>query len=283
MADNNTTNSAINGTINNIIQLPTIDTGIILNAIIILLIAYLLVRIITFAITSFSEKVGVNRITIKLFMPLLKFSIYGIALYHIFIGILNISFFQSFVFSGFLGAAIGFGLQDLVADLVGGMVIILEKPYQVGDKIYMGEYYGEVTDIGIRATKIFTPDANLVSAPNNMIFTRAVASASAGTAEMMVVIDLYIDSDSDTVLAMKILREAAMTSKYVFVSKKSPLTILLKDYPFYRRLQAKAYVNDLRYQFVFESDVTKRAWDEFSKQGIKAAKVNILDIGDKGK
>ena len=47
----------------------------------------------------------------------------------------------------------------------------------------------------------------------------------------------------------------------------------LVDFPFFRRLGAKAYVNDLRYEFEFESEVTRRTWNEFPKYGIKATKV----------
>lgn len=60
-------------------------------------------------------------------------------------------------------------MKDLFADIIGGIVITLEKPSQVGDKITMGEYYGEVVDIGLRATKFITPDDTLVSEPNYMV------------------------------------------------------------------------------------------------------------------
>ncbi len=261
----------------NSVALPIIDAWTIISSILVIVIAYLLIRVITFILVLISERSVQYRITVKMVLPLLKFSIYGITLYYILVYILKWESSQLILFGGLLGAGIGFGLKDLFADIIGGIVITLEKPYQVGDKIKMGDYYGEVIDIGIRATKLVTPDDNLVSAPNYLIFTQAVASANAGAAEMMVVIDLFVDSDSDAVLAMKILKESVATSKYVYISKKRPFTVLLKDYPFYRRLRAKAYVNDLRYEFEFESEVTRRAWDEFSKHGIKAPKVNILE------
>lgn len=262
----------VNETVNEIIRPPTIDTDTVLHAISIILFAYLLVRIISYTITIFSERLGIRRITVKMVIPLLKFLIYGFALYRILKNAFNLSSTESFAFSGLLGAGLGFGLKDLLADVVGGIVITLENPFHIGDKIKMGEYYGEVIDIGLRSTKIVTPDVNYISVPNHLIFAQAVASANAGSSEMMVVIDLFIDSDSDAVLAMKILKEAVMTSKYVYVSKKRPFAILLKDYPFYRNLRAKAYVNDLRYEGEFESNVTRRAWIEFSKNDIKAPK-----------
>jgi small-conductance mechanosensitive channel len=268
---------------NSIVQLPIIDTGTIISSILVILIAYLLIRVITSILVFTSERAGQYRITVKMVLPLVKFSIYGYTFYYISVNILKWESSQLILFGGLLGAAIGFGLKDLFADVIGGIVITFEKPYQVGDKIKIGDYYGEVSDIGLRATKLVTPDDNLVSAPNYLIFTQAVASANAGFPEMMVVIDLFIDSASDTILAMKILKESAITSKYVYVSKKRPFTVLMKDFPFYIRLRAKAYVNDLRYEFEFESEVTRRAWNEYSRHGIKAPDVNILKAGITGK
>lgn len=268
---------------NNIIPVPAVDAGAVLNALLILVIAYLLIRAITFILVWFSERVGQYRIAVKMVIPLLKFSIYGIALYFILSDILELSSEQLVIFGGLLGAAIGFGLKDLFADVIGGIAITLEKPYQVGDKIRMGDYYGEVSDIGVRSTRLVTPDDALVSAPNYLVFTQAVASANAGSPEMMVVIDLFIDHGSDAVLAIRLLKEAVVTSKYVYVSRKRPFTVLLKDYPFYKRIRAKAYVNDLRYEFEFESDVTRRAWGEFTRRGIRAPEVNVVEAEAKSK
>jgi small-conductance mechanosensitive channel len=261
------------------VPIKPFDLGTILSSILIIIGAYLVTRFITYILIRVSERAGARRITVKMVIPLLKFSIYGIAIYYILRPILSLSPNQLMAFSGLLGAAIGFGLKDLFADVIGGLVIIFEKPYQLGDKVKIGEYYGEVSDIGLRATRLITPDDNLVSVPNYLIFTQAVASANAGSPEMMVVIDLFIDPDSDAELAMRILKEAVVTSKYVYISKKRPFTVILEDYPFYRRIRAKAYVYDLRYEFEFKSEVTRRTWKEFSKKGIIAPKVTV--VGEK--
>lgn len=258
-------------------DIQTINSVIVLNIILVLVAAYIFIRITTFILIWFSERAGQYRITVKMVIPLLKFTTYGLALYYILASILKLSAAELIVFGGLLGAAIGFGLKDLFADVVGGMVITLEKPYQVGDKISVGEYYGEVMDIGIRSTKLITPDDNLVSVPNYLIFVQAVASANAGSAEMMVVIDLFIDPDSDADTAIKILKEAVVTSKYIFISEKCPFNVLLEDLPFYQRLRAKAYVYDLRSEFQFKSEVTRRTWNEFSKEGINAPKMVFPD------
>ncbi|HDS46138.1 MAG TPA: mechanosensitive ion channel [Methanomicrobia archaeon] len=265
------------------VPLKTIDQSTILTVILIILIAYFITREIGILLTWIAERAGVRRITVKMLLPLLKFSIYGVATYFILASILQLTSTQLVAFSGVLGAVLGFGLKDLFADIIGGLVISVEKPYQIGDKVHFGGYYGEVTDIGIRATRLVTPDDNLVSVPNYLIFTQAVASASSGTPKMMVVIDLFIDPDSDAATSMAILKEAAVTSRYVYVSRKHPYTVLLKDFPYYRRLRARAYVLDLRYEFEFESEVTRRAWCAFEKRDIQPPRAPIMGEQQTGK
>ncbi|WP_445476306.1 mechanosensitive ion channel family protein [Methanococcoides methylutens] len=261
----------------NFSDIISIDTGTLLSIISLLIIAYIVTRGISFLLTAFSEKVGKYRIKIKMLLPILKFSIYGYTVYYIMAKLLEVSAQELIIFGGLLGAAIGFGLKDLFADLIGGIIIVFEKPYQIGDKIRIGEQYGEVKDIGIRATTITTPDDNHVSIPNFLIFTQSVSSANSGNSEMMVVIDIFLEQGSDMKIARKILKEAVITSRFVYMSEKNPVTILTRDFPYYIRLRAKAYVRDLRYEFNFESDVSSRAWKELKKKGIKHPAVNVID------
>ena len=254
-----------------------IDSYAIINALLILALAYVAARITVFLLTALSERVYEHRITIKMTIPIAKFVIYGFALYHIAGSVFQLSAVQLVAFWGIAGAAIGFGLKDRVAEVVGGIVIVLDKPYQVGDMVRIEDYYGEVRDIGIRATRLVTPDDSLVTVSNQKALISILADANAGSQEMMVVIDLFIDSRSDASRAMEILREATVTSRYVYISEKRPVTILLRDFPFYRRVRAKAYVYDLRQEFQFESDVTRRAWEAFVAEGIEPPKAGVLN------
>jgi small-conductance mechanosensitive channel len=259
--------------------LGSIDTQTLVTMFLILAFAYVLGRVITILLLKLSEKMSrSSRIKVKMIIPAVKFGIYVLAFYYILREIFQIFGPELFLLTGLLGAAIGFGVKDLFADIIGGLVITFEKPYQIGDKISMGAYYGEVIDIGLRATKLVTPDDNTVTAPNSLIFNETVASGNYGASEMMVVIDLYIASESDVEPAMRILREAVVSSKYVYISRNSPVTLLHKALPFYTRLRAKAYVNDLRDEFKFESDVHTRAWMEFQKNGIRAPQLHIINI-----
>ncbi|HUU76356.1 MAG TPA: mechanosensitive ion channel domain-containing protein [Methanoregulaceae archaeon] len=257
------------------VTLTQIGLDTILYILIVIVISYILVRVFSFILRIISEKFPRYRHPVTMLIPLLKIIIYFTALYYILFALIQPDVTQLIAFFGLFGAALGLGLKDLFADIVGGIVIIFEKPYQIGDKITIGNQYGEVKDIGIRSTKLVTPGDSLVSVPNFVIFSQAVSSGNAGNVAMMVEIDLFIDPECDTGKAMNILKESVVTSKYVYISKKFPYTILLEDHPYYKRIRAKAYVNDLRNEFEFRSEVTRRAWIEFKKEGIKPPRYRI--------
>jgi len=266
MADGVLTNTTAQFT-----SLPFKEIGIdtIVYIIVIIIVAYLIVRVLSFVLRFISEKLPAYRHAVTMLIPLLKIIIYFTALYYVLFALVQPDITQLIAFFGLFGAALGLGLKDLFADIIGGIVIIFEKPYQIGDKITFGGYYGEVKDIGIRSTKLVTPGDSMVSVPNYLVFSQAVSSGNAGDVAMMVIIDLFIDPSCESGKAMTILKEAVVTSKYVYISKKFHYTILLEDFPYYKRIRAKAYVNDLRNEFEFKSEVTRRAWIEFRKAGIK--------------
>ncbi len=251
------------------LPIKTIDVNLILYVLFIIIFAYVLNRLLGFILTHISERMGRYRTTITMLIPLLKLVVYVIALYYIIIAVIEPSLTLLLAFSGLFGAAIGFGLKDLFADIIAGIIIIFEKPYQIGDMVSIGEKYGEVKNIGIRSTRLQTPGDEQVSAPNGTIFTQSVTSGNAGDLAMMIVIDFYVHPDSDAEKAMKILKEALVTSKYVIISKRYTHTVLLDDFPFYKRVRAKGYVNDLRFEFEFKSEVSRRALAEFRKVGIR--------------
>ncbi len=148
-------------------------------------------------------------------------------------------------------------------------MILVDGPFQVGDKISVAGTYGEVSAIGSRSTRIVTPDDNLVSVPNSQIVGQQVSNANAGALDCQVVTDLYLPGWVDVGLAKDIAYRAAITSRYVY--RKKPVVVLVKDEihdTFVTHLKVKAYVLDIRFEFAFMSDVTERARAAFREAGL---------------
>lgn len=265
------------------VELPEIDLLTITSFVVILIIAYLLARASSYILSEVSERAVGHRIAVSMLIPMLKFAIYLAAFYIIFDSVLDLTAAQVLAFSGLLGAALGFGLKDLFAGVVGGIIILLERPYRVGDKVKILDHYGEVVGIGLRATQIVTPDDDFVSIPNYVFFTEAVANANAGAPEMMVVTEFYVSPESDLERAVEIVEDAVVTSRYVYVSDDALFSVSMRDRPYYHLIRVRAYVNDHRHERTLISDVTKRVLEKFEKEGIeKPPGIDIREWEDNG-
>lgn len=250
------------------VEMPEVGVGTVAGAVLILLAAYALARASAFVLTKLSDRFPTRRIGIRMATPIIKFGIYIVAVFIILDSLLELTTTQVLAFSGVLGAALGFGLRDLFAGMVGGLVIILERPYRVGDKVEIKDHYGEITDIGLRATRIETPDDDLVSVPNYVFFTDAVANANAGNQEMMVVTEFMISPEADIDRAQAIVEEAVVTSRYVYITDDCPYTVSMRDRPYYYLIRVRAYVNDHRYERALISDITERVFEQFQAEEI---------------
>jgi potassium efflux system protein len=114
-----------------------------------------------------------------------------------------------------LGVGIGFGLQEIVANFISGLIILFERPVRVGDVVTVGDTDGVVTKIKIRATTIRNWDRKELLVPNKEFVTGRLLnwSLSDQTTRVVVVVGIAYGSDVDR--AMALMREAAEETEHV--------------------------------------------------------------------
>jgi len=194
------------------------------------------------------------------------------SLYFIIEGIIDPPVETLFAMLASIGLAIGFASQDILKNFFGGFMIILDRPFQVGDKIMLGSDYGEVLQIGLRSTRIVTPDDSVITIPNGELMNKAVSNSNSGALDCQVVAEVYISANSDLTKARRLAYLAAATSKYVYMQK--PIVIgtvseVIKN-QLYMKFRIKAYVLDIRYEFPLQTDMAERtiqAWKDHGIQG----------------
>ncbi len=113
------------------------------------------------------------------------------------------------VLFGALGVGIGFGLQTIVSNFVSGLILLLERPIQVGDHIEMGSLHGTVTRIQMRATEVLTNDNIAVIVPNNELTGQQVINWSRGGDTIRIRIPVGVSYGSDVKKVSAALMEAA--------------------------------------------------------------------------
>jgi len=237
-------------------------------ALLMLALAWFAIRAVTYVIERLAERMAARRLLLKRLVPIVRIVAWAVTFYVTFRFVLGLNANALLAAGAALGVAVGFAAQDVLKNIFGGLLVILDQPFQVGDKVRVKETYGEVVSIGLRSTKIVTPDDNLVTVPNAQFVDTQVANANAGELNCQVVTDLYLPGWVDEARAKAIATEAAVSSEYIFLKK--PLVVLVSDLfeeTFLLRVRVKAYVLDPRLEFEFQSDVTERARAGFREAG----------------
>jgi len=110
-----------------------------------------------------------------------------------------------------LTVGLGFGLQEIVANFVSGLVILFERPVRVGDTITVGQLTGTVSRIRIRATTITDWDRKEIIVPNKSFITEQVVNWTLTDPITRIVIPVGVSYGSDVALVHKIMEETLPT------------------------------------------------------------------------
>lgn len=212
-----------------------------------------------------------HRILLLQFKTILGFFIYIFGSFFLVYSVLNPPRELLLALGGSAAVAIGFALKDIVASIIAGLVILFDRPFQVGDRVTFGDVYGEIKSITLRTVRLVTLDDNLITIPNSKFINEYVASGNAGELDMMVVIDFHLAIDEDIEKVKSLLHEIAVTSRFAYLNK--PISIVISEVEIAERLalqfKLKMYVLDVQYEKKLQTDIVTRASLHFKEQGIR--------------
>jgi small-conductance mechanosensitive channel len=124
------------------------------------------------------------------------------------------------VFSGAMGLAVGFGLQKTVGNLIAGIILLMDRSIKPGDVIVVGDSFGWVNKIGVRAVSVVTRDGKEHLIPNENLMTQEVENWSYSDRNVRVRIPVSVAYDCDLKLAQELMLKAATDSPRVLASPK---------------------------------------------------------------
>ena len=154
-------------------------------AVLIVALAYGVATASAFTLEAFSNRFPARRLLFKRLQPIPQLGAYAVGGYLV-LKILGPNQASLYAILGSMALALGLAAQDLVKDILGGLVVLIDKPYQIGDRIRVADYYGEVNHIGLRSTKLVTSANTLVTVPNSQILSAAVSNTNAGAVHCLV-------------------------------------------------------------------------------------------------
>jgi len=166
-----------------------------------------------------------------------------------------------------LGVGIGFGLQEIVANFISGIIILFERPIRIGDVVTVGDTDGIVTRIRIRATTVRNWDGKELLVPNKEFITGRLLNWSLSDQATRIVISVGIAYGSNVRLAMRLLEEAASENEKV-LDNPAPSVIFetFGDNSLNIALRCFVASTDLRYPTI--SALNEAINDKFNDAGI---------------
>ena len=158
--------------------------------------------------------------TQKLLAQKLAAIVVVVAAFFIGVDLLGVDLTAFTVFSGALGLAVGFGLQKTFGNLIAGIILLMDRSIKPGDVIVVGDSFGWVNKIGVRAVSVITRDGKEHLIPNENLMTQEVENWSYSDRNVRVRIPVGIGYDSDLQLAQELMLRAAQESPRVLRNPK---------------------------------------------------------------
>lgn len=236
----------------------------------VILVAWGLIQFLKRTVASLGETFTTRRLLFQRVAAFVQLAVHGATIAAVVLLSFKIDDRMLAIIGGSLAVAVGFAMKDLVASIVGGILILFDRPFQVGDRVRIGAFYGDVTTIGLRSVKMQTLDDNTVTVPNNKFLTDVASCGNYGELDMMVAVTFYIGLDQDVKRATELVEEATVTSRFIHLPR--PIVVLVEqvivETYIALKLTMKAYVLDTQYEKAFASDITLRVMEAFREHEI---------------
>jgi len=169
-----------------------------------------------------------------------------------------------------LGVGIGFGLQEIVANFISGIIILFERPVRVGDIVTIGDTTGTVSRIQIRATTIRNWDKQELLVPNKEFITGRLLNWTLSDTTNRIVIPVGVDYGADVPLALALLEKAAAEEERV-LEDPAPLITFEGFGDNALNLVLRCYLASLDNRLAIISALHQSINDKFRSAGISIA------------
>ena len=176
--------------------------------------------------------------------------------------------------AGVAGIAIGFAAKDTLSNLIAGVLLIIDRPFEIGDRIEVwsapagSATWGDVIDIGLRATKIKTTDNIIIIIPNNEIMKRDIVNYTIISTLIRVRVNIGVSYEADIRKAKDMVIEVARRMDWV--AESPPPKVVVRNFGESSvDLQLRVWIQDARRRMDTISFVIDHVKEAFDRAGIE--------------
>jgi small-conductance mechanosensitive channel len=181
---------------------------------------------------------------------------------------------------GALGVGIGFGLRNIIANFISGIIMVFERPIQIGDTIEINNILGKVQAIGTRSSTIKTFDGSEVIIPNADFIAKDITNWTLSDERRRKTLSFKVALESDIDEVLKIMKSVAVSHKDV-LKDPQPLAVFVSFGEYY--LEFKLYFWLDENLIVAPSDIVKGVYILLKEKNIQMPipKQHFIDKGEK--
>jgi small-conductance mechanosensitive channel len=179
---------------------------------------------------------------------------------------LGITSSQFAIVFGALGVGIGFGLRNIIANFISGIIMVYERPIQIGDTIEINNTMGKVLGIGTRSSTIKTFDGSEVIIPNADFIAKDITNWTLSDERRRKTIVFKVDFDSDIDLVLDIMKNIAVKNENV-LKDPEPEAAFLGFGEYYLEFKLYFWLTDNLISA--PSNIAKEIYRELKRNGVK--------------
>ncbi|RAK66661.1 mechanosensitive ion channel family protein [Hymenobacter edaphi] len=169
---------------------------------------------------------------------------------------------------GALGVGVGLGLQNIINNLVSGIILIFERPFQVGDYIEVTGKTGRVKDIGIRASKLISQSGSEIIVPNGDLLSGHVINWTLSNNHIRTELNLKLAPGTDLERAKQLITDEILSNAST-LHKVAPEILLSGVTGQVYELKVLFWINNIRQEQALKSEILAGINRRFNQEGIK--------------
>ncbi|MEN9685831.1 MAG: hypothetical protein RLZZ28_1617, partial [Bacteroidota bacterium] len=219
--------------------------------------------------TSSLEVAGSKKNKLASSIILIKILIYSMG-FLLAIGAAGIPLDKITIILSALGVGIGFGLQNIVSNLISGIILAFEKPIHVGDLIEVDGKAGRVKEIGLRSSKLLTGDGSEVIIPNADLITRQLINWTGTNNSRKFTMMIRIRNAADIPRAEEIIDNILADQSEIMKSPR-PAILVSNIRKFSTELTVAFWVTDMNIGNELKSNITELFHQKMEAAGIEPA------------
>ncbi|WP_099118695.1 miniconductance mechanosensitive channel MscM [Xenorhabdus ishibashii] len=166
-----------------------------------------------------------------------------------------------------MGVGLGFGLQEIFANIISGLIILFEKPIRIGDTVTIRGLTGSISKINTRATTLSDWDRKEIIVPNKAFITEQFINWSLSDTITRIVLTIPVPADVDSANATDILISAAKSSPFI-LDNPTPEVYLVDLQQGIQIYELRAYAAEMGHRMPARHEVHQHILQEFRKHDI---------------